>query len=270
MINLRSLSFDGKQVGPQVQSALSLFLNLHASLNHLSLDDFIPSREVRVSITSMSQLRTLKVALSLHTADALKEDLRHLVAGCPLVHSFDLHLKNGFFSSQIIPFDSIRPLLDLEALTCLRITSLFPMDLESEDISEMGRAWRNMVELELTPRPSDRCSIFLEDLQEFAVAFSSTLKTLAVPATGPLQVPSPDKVAGSFPSLNKLDVDAPDVDADQVQEVAAFLAVICPPGVVIKWREKAGDRETAVWGEIAALMRTMHLVHVQRALRERE
>lgn len=125
----------------------------------------------------------------------------------------------------------------------------------------MGRAWTEMAELDLCRGRHPRAVGNLWLLADFAAAFPSTLKRLAIPFRLSDRGLATESLLHTFPSLNQLNVGRPHLRDEQVEAVAEVLAILCPPGVVIT---RDDGTETLSWGRVKALVSFLHRVHVQR------
>lgn len=262
MTRLRLFSFVTTDAEPSIRTALSEFLRRHSGLYEVEMIGFTTSGEMDLAIASMGRLRNLEQSFVFVDEEQFRKILLLLVDGCPMLQELHMRvLDKAPDPNSCIPFAAIRPLLKLPRLSLLSIDSTIRISLKSEMVVDMGHAWTEMRELDLCRNRQCKSIGSLRLLADFALAFPSTLTRLAIPfGIGPT-ASKIEALLHTFPSLKDLNLGHPNLKEGRIQEVAEFLAIVCPPEVDIKHSTVASAPH---WEKVLALVAAFHRVHAQR------
>ncbi|KAG8871018.1 hypothetical protein FRB97_009152 [Tulasnella sp. 331] len=209
-----------------------------------------------------------------------------LVDAIPRLESLSLcHFTNSRDFIEAKSFRSIESLLKCKGLMSLQILDNEPVVVVEEDVIRMAQAWPHLHRLHLTPEPIDPLApdvgAPITLLSVFAQFFTSKLEHLGIYIRPATNVALSHAGVAILPRLRTLAVGTSPVRDVDKSAYAAFLAGICPPGIVIqsgrhhlskiftdgRYEDSREERAAAenTWGQIREQVREIH--NFQRPMR---
>lgn len=263
------------EAGQLQSSQLEKWLEEQEGLTDLTLLGIQLTSPTR-TIGVLSQLRSLTLSLGCASAEALTEVTTTLAQDTPLLSSLSFTLITDLGSHpgwrySYIPFFTIYPLTRLQHLISLDFTSTAPMPLEENDIAIMATAWPIIEQLSLcahvihvgrgTP---------LSALVLFGASFGKRLIKLghwfgcegALPGVA-------DTEGKHFHQPLDINVGTSVLSKDRAEETAAFLAAMCPSGLLLARdsEDRAEEEEVADgWRTVSELFANRAPDEVQMAV----
>ncbi|KAG8937790.1 hypothetical protein FRC00_000686 [Tulasnella sp. 408] len=188
------------------------------------------------------QIRLLEAFFSFKSNITIEPLLSQLADTCPFLE----HLRILFDEGDIMNFQLICPLLRCSKLRILDLDYVRMLDLNTKDIQEMGKAWREMEMLHITCRHHYRgnrsgarwypvgTGTPIGSLVTFAESFSSKLRKLYLHLDTRF-IPTPPISPTILPNLEVLHVGTSSLSGEQEDVAKAFvlLSAILPPGTKI-------------------------------------
>ncbi|KAG8913471.1 hypothetical protein FRC00_002346 [Tulasnella sp. 408] len=150
------------------------------------------------------------------------------------------------------------PLFGCPNLKVLVLGCIDPACINGSLIEIMGRSWPRMQSLELLPDAGlqyDR-GVVPDDLIQFAAAFPSTLRNLAIPFTfsDVISVPTPQR-SSQFLQLETLGVGLSIIATPNIRPFAVLLKALTVRRVYINHSHKAGTEQGEIWEQVSKLLK---------------
>ncbi|KAG8864394.1 hypothetical protein FRB97_005057 [Tulasnella sp. 331] len=186
-------------------------------------------------------------------------------------------------SPDVIEFERVRPLLQCTALSMLLLWHNGPMMYGEEDVAMMGHAWPDMMCLELCLDPTDDVARAVGQPLSIIGVLIRTFPKLEelgvyVNEAGVLPNLLEPKIGLPVPPLRILDFGtSPPArleESDPKEDIAMYLASVCPPGVgiwnsrsvshvrnveITEEQEEEHARRSVYWEDMAEKVNLIHM-----------
>ncbi|KAG8990103.1 hypothetical protein FRB94_013758 [Tulasnella sp. JGI-2019a] len=148
---------------------------------------------------------------------------------------------------EALIFQNLTPLLKCPHLTQLEIDHPKPMLLREQDVECMSQAWPSIQILRFrSGEASGNLGTPLSILSIFAKHFSHRLQELVLTVSTKIDSVKRHPISKAFITLETLHLDASAISRKEQMAVAAYLGLICPPGVNILYGVSRKQKD-AMW-----------------------
>ena len=280
----------------EMSEAAALFLGKQKGLTVIDLPYFSLSSADAIldSLKSHPNLDYFTAWLPFTAHDTIATFLKTLVGTCPDIRVLTFVPTEGDRGFQHMTFDTIRPVLQLKKLKELEVFDRYAIQIDDDDIRDMGRAWPQIETLNLCTNAYETGSFGIETFEEeeditaellgvpisrlltFATAFPPTLRKLGMCFDFDEDLPGADTLSTRVWSLEVLGVGSAPMPMGRARGVGEFLGVTLKPGSKIAFMQAgpqsaygaafeenpvtAGAVVSESWEDVLAMMSTVHRV----------
>lgn len=250
-----------KPVEERVDKALATFFSKHQDVVELEIYQIPGQGGAAHQILHLPHLRRFRASLEFDSAPDLEFFLQSFAStsSCIQILQLRFKVKSNPKEKPRVPFKNICHILQCTNLEVLRLVG-FLVELQEDDIRIMGQIWRGLEYLGLQVAHKGHEGIPVAWLFNFTETFPSTLRRLAITLNMTQAIPVLAGPTSVFPSLRTLDIASgkPPVGRALKQELAGFLARICPKGVELHSNQLLPESNIQEWSEVKRLMNHVH------------